>query len=70
MLEREVTRALIHYRANPADADAFLRLGQHPPAGSVPQPELAAYTLAASLTLNLDEALTHDAPPAPLAVPS
>ena len=60
VLEREVTRALAHYRANPADADAFLRIGQHPPDASVPLPELAAYTLAASLTLNLDEALTHE----------
>jgi hypothetical protein len=60
VLEREVTRALAHYRAHPTDAAAFLRIGQHPPDASVPVPELAAYTLAASLTLNLDEALTHE----------
>jgi len=60
VLEREVTRALAHYRAHPADAAAFLRIGQHPADASVPLPELAAYTLVASLTLNLDEALTHE----------
>jgi hypothetical protein len=60
VLERELARALAHYRAHPADADAFLRIGQHPPDPTLPQPELAAYTLAASLTLNLDEALTHE----------
>lgn len=60
VLEREVMRALAHYRVHPADAAAFLRIGQHPPDASVPLPELAAYTLAASLTLNLDEALTHE----------
>ncbi len=60
VLERELARALAHYRKSPADAEAFLRIGQHPPDPSVPPAALAAYTLAASLVLNLDEALTHE----------
>ncbi len=60
ILTRELNRALTHYRAHPADAATFTRLGQAAPDASVSVSELAAYTLAASLALNLDEAITHE----------
>ncbi|MEN9636775.1 MAG: hypothetical protein RL077_5179 [Verrucomicrobiota bacterium] len=60
VLSRELNRALTHYRAHPNDATAFLRIGQTPPSDGVPLADLAAYTLAASLILNLDEAINHE----------
>lgn len=58
ILERELNRALAHYRTSPDDARKFLSQtnGQR----SEPDTELAAYTLVASLVLNLDEALNHE----------
>lgn len=56
VLTRELDRALKHYQAHPQDAESYLRL----PDGQVPPPEQAAYTLIASLILNLDEAITHE----------
>jgi hypothetical protein len=48
------------YRADPEAAQKFLRVGQRKlPPGTDPA-ELAAWTLAASMLLNLDEAITHE----------
>ncbi|HYF35010.1 MAG TPA: PSD1 and planctomycete cytochrome C domain-containing protein [Prosthecobacter sp.] len=55
VLERELTRALTHYRAHPEDAGRYLKSEDRPSL-----PELAAHTLVASLVLNLDEAITHE----------
>jgi hypothetical protein len=60
-LARELDRALSYYRANPDEAREFFdpMKDQHAvPAQRIA--ELAAYTLAASLVLNLDEALNHE----------
>jgi hypothetical protein len=60
-LERELDRALIHYRTHPADAKSFLRQTNYQHSEQTQSDtELAAYTLVASLILNLDEALNHE----------
>jgi hypothetical protein len=52
VLQRELKRAVKHYQTTPADAAKYL--------GQKTSPDLAAYTLVASLVLNLDEAITHE----------
>jgi len=52
--------ALDHYAANPGEARRFIQLGQSEAASAENPAELAALTLAASLVLNLDEAITHE----------
>jgi hypothetical protein len=52
ILQRELERAVKHYQTTPADAAKYL--------GQKTSPDLAAYTLVASLVLNLDEAITHE----------
>ena len=52
VLQRELERAVKHYQTTPADAAKYL--------GQKTSPDLAAYTLVASLVLNLDEAITHE----------
>ncbi len=61
ILERELDRALTHYRAHPADAKSFLRQTNYQHSEQTQSDvELAAYTLISSLILNLDEALNHE----------
>ena len=60
VLARELQRATAHYEANPEDARKLLEFGQRRPAANSNLQQLAAYTLLASLTLNLDESLTHE----------
>lgn len=60
VLQRELNRALAHYRAQPEDAAKFLRFGRTEPDAKLNAAELAAHTLVASLALNLDEAITHE----------
>lgn len=53
-LERE------HYRADEAAAAELIRVGSAPLLESVPASELAAWTLAANLVLNLDEVIVKN----------
>ena len=58
-LGKTLTEARNYYRAHPAEAAKFLKIGQRQPA-QADQPELAAWTIVASLALNLDEAITRE----------
>jgi hypothetical protein len=66
ILSRELDRALAYYRAHPKDAETFLEQTNFQfrtkvqSAEPLDTGELAAMTLAASLTLNFDEALNHE----------
>lgn len=57
---RQRDLALEHYRRQPRDAAKFLAFGQSRWKDDQLTPELAAYTLVASMMLNLDEAMTHE----------
>lgn len=56
VLQREFKRALEHYESHPEDADRYFSM----PAPAARKASLCAFTLAASLVLNLDEAITHE----------
>jgi hypothetical protein len=60
VLQRELDKALTYYRAHLDDARKLLQFGQNLPEPRTALGELAAHTLIASLTLNLDEAITHE----------
>ncbi|MEY4403787.1 MAG: hypothetical protein RIR91_1822 [Verrucomicrobiota bacterium] len=46
-----------HYSAQPADAEALLKVGDAPADPALPKPELAAWTMLCSQLFNLDEVL-------------
>jgi hypothetical protein len=61
ILHREWDQALTYYSMNPTEAETFLARGQISlPVDRSQYPERAAWTLTASLILNLDEAMTHE----------
>ena len=60
ILSRELNRSIVYYGANPEDARRVLQFGQRKPTTGEDQKQLAAHTLLASLTLNLDESITHE----------
>jgi hypothetical protein len=47
-----------HYAADPTAAHALIGVGEKKSDGSIPAPELAAWTMVASEMLNLDETVT------------
>ena len=59
-LGRTLEQARSYYRSKPADAEKFLHIGQRKHTPGTDLPELAAWTVVASLALNLDEAITRE----------
>ena len=47
-----------HFADNPKDARSLVSLGEAKRDSSIPEPELAAWTIVASEMLNLDETVT------------
>ena len=59
ILRQGFERRLAQYRADPASAEKLLTAGESPRDKSIDTAELAAYTTAASVILNLDEVITR-----------
>jgi hypothetical protein len=59
VLEEGFTRRLAQYRTDAASAEKLLAAGESPRDRSIDAAELAAYTTAASVILNLDEVITR-----------
>ena len=57
VLEKSFGEMAKHYAANPKDARALVNIGEKKRDASIPEPELAAWTMIASEMLNLDETL-------------
>ena len=51
---------LAAYEQTPAEAAKFIRQGESTPQAGIPEPEFAAWTLIASLVLNLDETINRN----------
>jgi len=60
ILQNQLGKALAYYKNHPQEARKFLQFGQRLPEAGTDLPALAAHTLIASLTLNLDESITHE----------
>ncbi len=60
ILQRALEKQLQIYRTNPKAAEALLRVGESPRDDSIAAPDLAAYTILASVILNLDEVVTKN----------
>jgi len=60
ILKRTLDTQLQTYQQNPKAADALLRVGESPRDTTLAAPELAAYTIVASVILNLDEIVTKN----------
>jgi len=58
ILTRRVQRSAKRFQADPKAAAALLDVGEFRPDPTIDRPTLAAYTVAASLILNLDETVT------------
>jgi hypothetical protein len=58
VMRKLVQSALQKYQNNPADARALIAVGESKPDQNLPPAELAAWTIAASEIMNLDESLT------------
>lgn len=60
ILKRTLERQLAAFAQDPKAAEALLRVGESPRDESLGGPELAAYTIIASVILNLDEVVTKN----------
>ena len=59
ILEQSLTSRLVRFRKDPEEATRLLRIGEKRNHGGIVPSELAAYTILASLILNLDESITR-----------
>jgi len=59
-LERLIATSLDHYQAHPDEAERLVTIGVAPPDAALARPELAAWTIAANVVLNMDEFLTKN----------
>ncbi len=57
ILEASLAELRAHYAAQPADAQALLKVGESPADPALPAPELAAWTMLCNQVMNLDEVL-------------
>jgi hypothetical protein len=60
VLQRELDKALAYYDSHKDEAKKLLQFGQKIPEPGTDICSLAAHTLIASMTLNLDEGMTHE----------
>jgi hypothetical protein len=60
ILESQYDKRLAHFRSNSASAAELLKVGKSAVNTEVDPKELAAYTVVASVVLNLDEAITKE----------
>jgi len=60
VLSAGIDKRLARYRANPKAAEKLVTIGDLPNDPKIDKPTLAAYTIAASTMLNLDETLTKE----------
>jgi hypothetical protein len=58
ILRSSLEKRIKRYQSDEKSAESLLKVGDLPVAPNVPPAELAAYTLAASTILNLDEVVT------------
>jgi len=58
VLDNSLAQMEKHYKADPKAAHALVEEGEKKPDSSIPEPELAAWTMVASEMLNLDETIT------------
>jgi len=58
ILEDSLKQMRTHFGANPKAAHDLIEIGEKPRNPSIPEPELAAWTMIATEMLNLDETLT------------
>jgi hypothetical protein len=56
----QLDRRLAHYQQHPADAKKLDSIGDYKDPASLPAPTVAAYTVLASMILNLDETITNE----------
>ncbi len=57
ILQQSLTQMEQHYAADPAAARDLIGVGEKPHNGTIPPPELAAWTMVVSEVMNLDETL-------------
>ena len=60
ILAEGLQKRLAYYKSHPEEAEKLVSVGDYPREPGVSVPELAAYTLTASVLLNSDEMITRE----------